>query len=278
MNTFAIGGELAVGRLGYGSMRLTGRGVWGKPRDREGAKRVVRRAVELGVTLIDTADAYGPGSSEEVIAEALRPYPEGVVIATKGGLLRDGPSRWRPGCRPEQLRAACEASLRRLSLERIDLYQLHTVDPSVPIEESVGTLADLQRDGKIRLVGVCNVDASQLERAREVAHVVSVQNRYHVTDRASEAVLAVCERDGLAFIPWRPRGPADSQGRRDPLRRIARARKATPTQVALAWLLARAPVVLPIPGTRSLKHLDENVAAAGLELTPDELALLSSLA
>lgn len=269
--TLTLGGELVVHRLGYGAMRLTGKGVWGFPPDREGAKAVLRRALELGVDFIDTADAYGPESSELLIAEALRPYPEGLVIATKGGHRRDGPSRWRPDGRPEHLRAACEASLRRLGLERIDLYQLHTVDPEVPIEDSVGTLEELRREGKIRFVGVSNVSVEQLSRARNVAPIVSVQNRFNLGDRASQPVLEACEQDGLAFIPWSPRGPARAG---DAIERLAAARGATLSQLALAWLLARSPAIVPIPGTRSLEHLEENVAAGSLELTRDELAEL----
>jgi len=269
--TLTLGGELVVRRLGYGSMRLTGSGVWGFPQDSEGAKAVLRRALELGVDFIDTADAYGPESSELVIAEALRPYPAGLVIATKGGHTRGGPSRWHPDGRPEHLRAACEASLRRLGLERIDLYQLHTVDPKVPIEESVGALEELRREGKVRLVGVSNVSVEQLQRARSVTQIVSVQNRFNLGDRSSQPVLDVCERDGLAFIPWSPRGPARAG---EAVEQLAAARGATVSQLGLAWLLARSPVILPIPGTRSLEHLEENAAAAGLELTGDDLAVL----
>lgn len=269
--TLTLGGELVVHRLGYGSMRLTGKGVWGFPQDRAGAKAVLRRAVELGIDFIDTADAYGPEASELVIAGALRPYPGGLVIATKGGHLRDGPSRWRPDGRPAHLRAACEASLRRLGLERIDLYQLHTVDPRVPIEDSVGALEELRREGKVRLIGVSNVSVDQLARARSVAPIVSVQNRFNLGDRSSQPVLEICERDGLAFIPWSPRGPARAG---EAVERLAAAQDATVSQLALAWLLARSPAIVPIPGTRSLEHLEENVAAARLELTRDELAVL----
>jgi pyridoxine 4-dehydrogenase len=269
--TLMLGGELVVRRLGYGSMRLTGSGVWGFPQDRDGAKAVLRRALELGVDFIDTADAYGPESSELVIAEALRPYPDGLVIATKGGHTRDGPSRWRPDGRPEHLRAACEGSLRRLGLERIDLYQLHTVDPDVPIEESVGALDELRREGKVRLVGVSNVTVEQLQRARTVTQIASVQNRFNLGDRASQPVLEACEHDGLAFIPWSPRGPSRTDAG---VERLAAARSATVSQLGLAWLLARSPVIVPIPGTRSLEHLEENVAAARLELTDEELAVL----
>jgi aryl-alcohol dehydrogenase-like predicted oxidoreductase len=269
--TLTLGGEHVVHRLGYGAMRLTGKGVWGFPPDREEAKAVLRRALELGVDFIDTADAYGPDSSELVIAEALRPYPDGLLIATKGGHTRQGPSRWRPDGRPEHLRAACEASLCRLGLERIDLYQLHTVDPNVPIEESVGALEELRREGKIRFVGVSNVSVEQLDRARRVALIVSVQNRFNLGDRASQPVLEVCERDGLAFIPWSPRGPARAGAAGE---QLAVTKGATVSQLALAWLLARSPAILPIPGTRSLEHLEENVAAASVELTPEELAVL----
>jgi aryl-alcohol dehydrogenase-like predicted oxidoreductase len=269
--TLTLGGELVVRRLGYGAMRLTGKGVWGFPPDREAARAVVRRALELGVDFIDTADAYGPESSELVIAEALRPYPDGLVIATKGGHTRQGPSRWRPDGRPDHLRAACEASLRRLGVERIDLYQLHTVDPNVPIEESVGALDELRREGKVRFVGVSNVSVEQLDRARRVAPIASVQNRFNLGDRASQPVLEACERDGLAFIPWSPRGPARAGAA---VEQLAATRGVTGSQLALAWLLARSPAVVPIPGTRSLEHLEENVAAGSLELAPEELAVL----
>ena len=247
-------------RLGFGAMSLTGRGVWGDPPDRESARRVVRRAVELGVDFVDTADSYGPNVSEQLIAEALHPYPQGLVIATKGGFRRRGPHDWYPDGRPEHLREACEGSLRRLQLERIDLYQLHTVDPEVPIEESVGAMVELRREGKIRHIGVCNVDASQLARARSVAPVVSVQNRFNVADRAHEPVLAACERDELAFVAWAPLAKGY----------LARDRP----EVALAWLLHHSPSLLPIPGTSSVEHLEENMRARSLELDAEQLARL----
>jgi aryl-alcohol dehydrogenase-like predicted oxidoreductase len=269
-----LGGDMPVGRLGFGAMRITGEGIWGEPRDRDEALRVLRRAVELGVDLIDTADSYGPEVSENLIAEALHPYPEGLVVATKGGLLRDGPGRWRPDGRPEHLRTACDASLRRLRVERIDLYQLHAPDSSVPYEESVGALAELQQEGKVRHVGISNVSTGLLAKARGIVEVVSVQNRYSITGRDSEDVLQACEHDGLGFIPWFPLDAGSLEELREPLEQIARAHDATPFQVALAWLLAHSPVMLPIPGTSSVAHLEENVAAAGLELTDAELALL----
>jgi len=271
--TLTLGGELEVRRLGYGAMRLTGSGVWGFPQDRDGAKAVLRRALELGVDFIDTADAYGPESSELVIAEALRPYPDGLVIATKGGHTRDGRSRWRPDGRPEHLREACEGSLRRLGLERIDLYQLHTVDPKVPIEESVGALDELRREGKVRLIGVSNVTVDQLELARSVTQIASVQNRFNLGDRTSQPVVEACERDGLGFMPWFPLGEGRLT-RPGALDRIAADHDATPAQIALAWLLRRSPVMLPIPGTSSIAHLEENAAAEAIELSAEELEQL----
>ncbi len=243
--TFDIA-DMTVNRLGFGAMRITGKGVWGDPPDREAAKAVLRRAVELEVNLIDTADSYGPEVSEELIAEALYPYPDDLVIATKGGLERSGPGQWHRNGHPDHLREACEGSLRRLRLERIDLYQLHAPDPNVPIADSLGELNALQNEGKIRHIGVSNFDADQLAQARELSTVVSVQNRYNVSDRTSEPVLEVCERDGLAFLPWFPLGAGSVE---DP-------------QQALAWLLHRSPVIVPIPGTSSIEHLEENVAAA----------------
>ena len=273
--TLTLGGDLEVRRLGFGAMRITGEGIWGPPADREEAKAVLRRAVELGVNFIDTADSYGPEVSEELIAEALHPYPAGLVIATKGGLTRPGPGRWERDCRPEHLREACEGSLRRLRLERIDLYQLHAVDRRVPLEESVGALADLREEGKIARVGLSNVDAVELERAREIVPVVSVQNRYSVADRDSDPVVDRCEREGLAFIPWGPLG-APGRGRNGVIGRVANAHGAGELQVALAWLLARSPAMLPIPGTSSVEHLEENVAAAALRLSEEEFGELSA--
>ena len=255
-------------------MRITGDGIWGDPADPDEARAVLRRAVELGVNFIDTADAYGPDVSERLIAEALYPYPDGLVIATKGGLTRSGPGEWHPNGRPEHLREACEASLQRLRLERIDLYQLHTVDSDVPLEESVGTLVDLRDEGKIRLIGVSNQDADQLERSRKLTSVVSVQNRYEINDRGSEAVVDICEREGIVFIPWNPLGAGDS-GEHDDLKRIAAEHDVTPFQVAIAWMLARSPAMLPIPGTSSVAHLEENVAAAALELADEHVAELT---
>jgi pyridoxine 4-dehydrogenase len=269
-------GDMTVQRLGFGAMRITGPQIWGPPKDRKAALQVLRRAVQLGVDFIDTADAYGPGTSEELIAEALAPYPEGLVIATKGGLTRPGPGEWRRDARPEHLRAACEASLKRLRLQRIDLYQLHSPDPTVPIAESVGALVDLQRQGKIRHIGVSNVNERELEAARSVGTIVSVQNRYNLADRRSDGVLAVCERDGLAFLPWYPLGAGDDAARaRGALARVAQLRNATPAQAVLAWLLARSPVMLPIPGTSSVQHLEENLAARGLALTTEDVAALA---
>jgi aryl-alcohol dehydrogenase-like predicted oxidoreductase len=269
-----IGRDLTVNRLGFGAMRLVGPDVWGEPLDREAAKAVLRRAVELGVNFIDTADAYGPATDEVLIAEALHPYPKGLVIATKGGIVRPSRERWDRDGRPEHLRAACEASLKRLRLERIDLYQLHAIDPNVPLEDSLGEIAKLQREGKVRHVGVSNFDADELARARKVVDVVSVQNRYNVSDRSSDAVLAVCERDGLAFIPWSPlsQSPRDSHaGARAALEGWAKAHGVSFPQAAIAWLLARSPAMLPIPGTSSLAHLEENVAAAAVRLTDAEM-------
>ena len=271
-------GDLTVNRMGFGAMRLTGQGIWGDPSDLEGAKGVLRRAVELGVNLIDTADSYGPEVSEQLIADALHPYPEDLVVATKGGLTRPGPGEWQRDGRPESLREAIEGSLRRLRVERIDLYQLHAVDPRVPVEESVGALAELQREGKIRHIGVSIVDARQLASARELVTVVSVQNRYNVADRHSEGVLEACERNGIAFLPWFPLALGElarSQGR---IAQLARGRGATAAQVAIAWLLRRSPIMVPIPGTSSAAHLEENVGAAALELTDVEFADLSRTA
>jgi pyridoxine 4-dehydrogenase len=272
-----LGGELTVNRLGFGAMRLTGDGTWGEPKDRQECKAVLRRALELGVNFIDTADSYGPEVSEEIIAEALHPYPDHLVIATKGGFLRPGPGRWDADGRPEHLREACEGSLRRLRVDRIDLYQLHVPDRSVPYEESVGALKGLQDEGKIRLIGVSNVSVEQLATARDIAEVVSVQNRFNLTDRAAEDELEQCERDGIGFIPWFPLAVGRLARSGGPLDEIAAAHDATPSQVALAWLLQRSPVMLPIPGTASVEHLEENVAAAGIELSEDELETLSRI-
>jgi aryl-alcohol dehydrogenase-like predicted oxidoreductase len=273
---FPIGGELGVNRLGFGAMRITGDGVWGAPPDHEAAVRVLRRAVELEVDFIDTADSYGPHVSEELIAEALHPYPDGLVIATKGGLERSGPGQWSRNGRPDHLRAACEGSLRRLKLERIDVYQLHAPDPDVPFEESVATLRDLRDEGKIRYVGLSNVSAAQLDQAREIVPVVTVQNRFSLADRASEDVLDRSAALGIGFIPWFPLAAGDLARPGGPLDRVAERHGATPSQIALAWLLHRAPNVLPIPGTRSVEHLEENVAAAGIALDGQDLAELAA--
>jgi pyridoxine 4-dehydrogenase len=271
---FMLGGDLAVRRLGFGAMRITGPGIWGEPPDREDALEVLRHAVKRDVNLIDTADSYGPAVSEELIAEALHPYPEDLVIATKGGLTRPGPRRWEADCRPERLKRCCEESLRRLKVERIDLYQLHTIDPKVPYAESVGALAELRDEGKVRHVGISNVGTAQLEEARKIVQVVSVQNRYSMSARDSEDVLEACARDGLGFIPWFPLNAGSVEG--GPIEEVARAHGATPMQVALAWLLRRSPVMLPIPGTSSYAHLEENVAAASLELPDGELERLAA--
>ena len=267
--TLAIG-DLRVRRLGFGAMRLTGAGTWGEPRDPHTAKAVLRRAVELGVNLIDTADAYGPGVSERLIAETLHPYPADLVIATKGGRTRRGPYEWGSDGRPERLRAACEASLERLRLDHIDLHQLHGPDARVPLEESVGTLAELQAEGKIRHIGVCNVSVEQLRRARSVATIVSVENRYSLSDRSWDSLIEICEQDRLAFLPWMPLSRGVLARKTSGLRRLAAAHGATPAQVALAWLLARSPVMVPIPGTSSLAHLEENLGARRLCLSEEE--------
>jgi pyridoxine 4-dehydrogenase len=274
--TITLGGDLEVRRMGYGAMRITGEGIWGEPPDEEAAKGVLRRALELGVSFIDTADSYGPEVSERLIAEALHPYPDDLVVATKGGLVRSGPGGWEPDGRPEHLREACEGSLRRLRLDRIDLYQLHRPDPSVPLEESVGAIAELRAEGKIRHVGLSNVSVEQFERARTIVPVVSIQNRYNVADRDSEPLVEVCERDGLAFLPWWPLVAGRIAQHGGPVERAARAHGATAAQLALAWLLQRSPVVLAIPGTGSIDHLEENVAAAGIELTDNEYESLAA--
>ena len=272
--TLKLGDDLVVDRLGFGAMRLTGPGSWGEL-DPEKAGHVLRRAVDLGITLIDTADACGPEVSESRIAETLHPYPEGLVIATKGGVVRPWRERWDPDCRPQHLRGACEASLKRLKLERIDLHQLHTVDRCVPLEDSVGALADLKTQGKIRHIGLSNVSVEELRRARAIVPIEAVQNRFNHTDRSSDDVLVECEREGIAFLPWGPLG-AGNRGEMRGLARIATRTDATPVQLGIAWLLARSPVMLPIPGTSSVAHLEENVAAARLRLLPDDLAALSA--
>jgi len=276
MDTFTIGGDLEVHRLGFGAMRITGDGIWGPPDDPEEAKRLLRRVVELGIDLIDTADSYGPEVSENLIAEALHPYPDGLVIATKGGLRRTGPGEWPRDARPERLKECCEGSLRRLKLDRIDLYQLHAPDPKVPYEDSVGALKELQDEGKIRHVGVSNVSVEQLEQARGIVEVVTVQNRFNLEDRDSEDVLEACEGAGIGFIPWFPLATGRLAEPGGPLDRVAKRHDATPGQIALAWLLARSPVMLPIPGTSSIEHLEENRAAADIELSQDEVVEIGS--
>ncbi len=275
--TLTLGGDLPVGRLGFGAMRLCGPGVWGELQDPGTAERVLRRAVELGVNFIDTADAYGPEVSECEISSALHPYPENLVIATKGGYTRQGPGRWRTNGRPKHLREACEGSLRRLKLDRIDLYQLHRPDSRIPLERSVEALAQLREEGKIHHVGLSNVTADQLAVATGIVPIVSVQNRYNLNDRRSEAVLEACERAGIAFVPWMPLGTGRLARTGGALQETASRHGATAPQVALAWLLAKSPVILPIPGTSSVEHLEENVAAARLRLKDREVSALTSL-
>ena len=273
-----LGADLPVNRLGFGAMRITGKGIWGWPADRNNALKVLRRAVELGVTLIDTADAYGPETSELLIAEALHPYPAGLVIATKGGLTRPGPGQWVPNGRPEHLKQAVEGSLKRLRLERIDLYQLHTVDRNVPMEQSLGALKEMQDAGKIRHVGLSNVSTQEIDRARKILPVASVQNEYNIEDRTSERVLVYCEKESLGFLPWFPIGGGSGLKPVNALETAARAHGVSVIQVALAWLLQRSPVMLPIPGTSSIAHLEENVAAAKTKLTPAEWKAIDALA
>jgi len=275
---FLIGDDLPVTRLGFGAMRITGDGVWGQPADRAEAVRVLRRAVELGINFIDTADSYGPGVSEEIIAEALHPYPTGLVVATKGGYVRPGPNQWVENGKPEHLRSACEGSLRRLRLDRIDLYQLHRIDPKVPAEDQLGTLSDLQKQGKIKHIGLSEVSVRQIQHARTIVPIVSVQNRYSVTDRASEDVLEYCEKEKMGFIPWFPLAAGRISGSESPISRTAARWQATPSQVALAWLLARSPVMLPIPGTSKVEHLEENVAAAELKIDANKMQELDRMA
>jgi pyridoxine 4-dehydrogenase len=273
--TFDLGGDFNVVRMGFGAMRITGEGIWGEPEDPEEARAVLRRVIEVGINLIDTADSYGPEVSERLIGETFHPYPEELIIATKGGLLRDGPGQWRPDGRPEHLREACEGSLRRLKVDRIDLYQLHRIDPRVPAEESIGTLVELREEGKIRHVGLSEVSVEEIQQAREIVPIASVQNRYNLTDRNYEDVLDFCEREGIGFIPWFPLAVGDLARPGGPLDEIAARHDATPGQIALAWLLWRSPVMLPIPGTSSVAHLKENTAAASLELDEEELATLA---
>jgi aryl-alcohol dehydrogenase-like predicted oxidoreductase len=272
--TFRIGGDLPVTRLGFGAMRITGEGIWGPPDDRDEALRVLRRAVALGVDFIDTAEAYGPHVSEELIAEALHPYPDGLVIATKGGLDRTGPGRWPVNGRPERLREQLEGSLRRLRVDTIDLWQLHRIDDRVPLAEQLGVVQEAQQEGKVRHFGLSEVTVAQLAEAREHLDVHTVQNRFNYADRAAEDVLEACERDGIGFIPWFPLAVGDLAREGSALAEAARRHDASPGQLALAWLLHRSPVMLPIPGTSRVAHLEDNVAAAGIRLTDEEFAAL----
>lgn len=274
-DTFKIGGDLEVRRLGFGAMRITGKGIWGPPSDPEAAKKLLHHVIDLGINLIDTADAYGPEVSENLIAEALHPYPKGLVIATKGGLLRGGPNDWSTCGRPDHLKAACEASLKRLKLDRIDLYQLHAIDDHVPLEESLGALRDLQNEGKIRHIGVSNFRVMHLQRAVEVVDVVTVQNRYNLADRKHDEVVDWCTERNIGFIPWYPLATGDLTERSN-LPDIAKSHEAAPSQIALAWLLRRSPVMLPIPGTSSIEHLQENTRAREIELTNEEFEALSN--
>jgi len=274
--TFKIGGDLEVNRLGFGAMRITGEGIWSWPPDRANALKVLKRAVELGVNLIDTADAYGPETSELLIAEALHPYPKGLIIATKGGLTRPGPGDWEPNGHPDYLKGCVDKSLKRLRLDRIDLYQLHTVDPKVPMEQSLGALKEMQGAGKIRHVGLSNVSPEQIARARKVLPIVSVQNRYNLRDRKSEKAIDYCEKENLGFLPWFPVGGGRGIRSGAALDAVTKAHNATVYQVALAWLLQRSPAMLPIPGTSNIKHLEDNVAAAKLKLTPEEWKSLAA--
>src|SRR5947209_845451 len=274
--TFTIGGDLPVHRLGYGAMQLTGKGIWGQPSDRDECIRVLRRAVELGVDFIDTADSYGPYVSEDLIREALLPYPDGLVIATKGGLVRTGPGDWHPVGRPMYLRQEVEMSLRRLGLERIDLYQLHRVDPETPLEDSLGELAKMQGEGKIRHIGVSEVDLATLKRMREVCDVVTVQNLFNLSDQHHAEILGYCEREDIGFIPWFPLATGKLAAAGGPLDQLAREHGRSPSQLALAWLLRRSPVMLPIPGTSTVAHLEENCAAAEIELTDEQYDALTA--
>ncbi|HLI01111.1 MAG TPA: aldo/keto reductase [Acidimicrobiales bacterium] len=270
--TIDLGGDLTVNRLGFGAMRITGEGIWQDPPDLDEAKAVLRRAVELGVNFIDTADSYGPEVSERLIAEALHPYPDDLVIATKGGLTRPGPGVWNRDGRPEHLREACEGSLRRLRLEQIPLYQFHRVDPEVPLEESIGALVELKDQGKIRHIGVSNFDEHQLRQAQHLTPIVSIQNRYNVSDRTSEGLVGLCETEGLAFLPWAPIQDHDTN---EAVTTIAANHGVSPHTLIIAWLLARSPAMLPIPGTGSVAHLEDNIAAAAVKLWPEEVATIT---
>ncbi len=276
--TFSLGGDLTVNRLGFGAMRIVGEGVWGEPKDAEQSKRVVRKAVELGVNFIDTADAYGPDVSERLIAEALAPYAKGVVIATKGGLTRQGPGKWLPVGRPEYLQQQVEMSLRILKLERIDLWQLHRIDPKVPVEESLGVIAEMQKQGKIRHVGLSEVKPHEIDQAREVVEVVSVQNKYNIGDRAHDDVVDYCTKNNIAFIPWFPVAAGKLAQPGGPLDAAAKKHGVTVGQLSLAWLLQRSPVILPIPGTSSVDHLEENIAAGDVKLEPADWAEIEAAA
>ena len=275
---FSFGGDLTVNRMGFGAMRITGPGIWDEPADREGAKTLLRRVVELGINFIDTADSYGPAVSEDLIAEALFPYTDGLVIATKGGLTRSGPDQWQPVGRPEYLRQCVEMSLRRLKVERIDLYQLHRIDPAVPLADQIGVLTDLQKEGKIRHLGLSEVNVVQITEVQKLATIVSIQNLYNIANRQSEAVLHYCETNNLGFIPWFPVAAGELAKPGGILDTAAKQHGATVAQLALAWLLKRSPVMLPIPGTSSIKHLEENTGAAGLHIDDELFAQLTALA
>jgi len=271
--TIDVGGDLTVNRLGFGAMRITGDGIWGDPPDREEAKAVLRRAVELGVNFIDTADSYGPNVSEELIGEALAPYPDDLVIATKAGLIRPAAGRWDPDGRPEHIKEACEGSLRRLKLDQIPLYQYHRVDPNVPLEDSIGAFVELKEQGKVRHIGVSNFTEEQIRRAQAITPIVSLQNRYNLSDRGSESLVDLCEQEQLAFLPW---APIQDHTDNAYVQQLAEKYGATPYQIVLAWLLARSPSILPIPGTGSIKHLEENIAAAGIKLSAADVSVLTT--
>jgi pyridoxine 4-dehydrogenase len=270
--TIDVGGDLTVNRLGFGAMRITGAGIWGQPRDRDEAKAVLRRAIQLGVNFIDTADSYGPKVSEELIAETLHPYPDDLVIATKGGLERTGPGQWPVNGRPEHLIEACEASLRRLKLDQIPLYQFHRPDPAVPLEDSISALVTLKEQGKIRHIGLCNVTEDQVRRAQRLTPIVSIQNRFNVADRRSESLIDLCEQEQMVFLPWAPIQDLDSNSI---VQQIAQRYDMTPRQIVLGWLLARSPSILPIPGTASVSHLGDNVAAVAIKLTNSEVGSIT---
>jgi len=276
--TFSIAGELPLNRLGFGAMRITGEGIWGEPGDPEECRAVLRRAVELGVNFIDTADSYGPDVSERLIGETLAPYPEDLVVATKAGLTRPGPSDWRPDGRPEHIREACEGSLKRLKLDQIPLYQLHRIDKNVPMEDQLGTLHELRDEGKIRFIGLSEISVDDLRAAQEHIPVATVQNRYNLTDRDAEELVGVCEAEGIGFIPWFPLATGELARQGGPLDEIASAHDAAPSQVALAWLLQHSSTMLPIPGTSTVEHLEQNVLGAGLDLSADEVETLDALA